>query len=145
MLEDIDNELEGVCRVERLDTLLKLILLHQFEVEDVIDEADEKIDLGHHHEYNSALCLVIRYRKQTLQHHELCREGGSKLVRHFHLVQGKYSILLLLSLKYLVEVGRDNSVSYIVKVDCYCLLLQEIYAFYSNLKVFFKAIILSSL
>ncbi len=72
MLKDIDNELEGVCRVERLDTLLKLVLLHQFEVEDVIYQADQKIDLGHHHEYYSALCLIIGYRKQALQHHQRC-------------------------------------------------------------------------
>ncbi len=40
MLEDINDEFEGVQWVKALHTLLELALLNQFEIKDVVDETN---------------------------------------------------------------------------------------------------------
>lgn len=62
VLKYVENKFEGLCRVEWLDALFKFVLLHHFEVEYVVDEANQKIDLGYHNQNNSALRLVISDR-----------------------------------------------------------------------------------
>ena len=47
MLENINDEFEGVRWVKALHALLEFALLNQFEVEDIIDKANQKIDLGY--------------------------------------------------------------------------------------------------
>ena len=58
----VDDKFECLCRVEGLDSLFKLVLLHHFEIEYVVDEANQQIDLGNHCQDDSALHLVISDR-----------------------------------------------------------------------------------
>ncbi len=69
MLEDINDELEGFRWVKALNALLKLALLDQFEVKDVIDKANQKVKMRHYEKNNFSLSLVICDFEQTLQKH----------------------------------------------------------------------------
>ena len=86
MLEDINDEIEGVRWVEVLHALLELALLNQFEVKDVVDKANQKIDLRYCNQNNSSLSLVISDLEQTLQKHECRGERRTKLIRDSKLI-----------------------------------------------------------
>ena len=86
MLEDINDEFEGVRWVKSLHALLELALLNQFEVKDVVDETNEKIDLRYCNQNYFSLSLVIGDLEQALQKHQCRGEGRTKLVRDGYLV-----------------------------------------------------------
>lgn len=70
VLEDIQDELHGINWVEHDLSLLKLALLYQFLIKNVVDEANKQIELRNDVQNKLARFLVGRSQEQSLEDHE---------------------------------------------------------------------------
>jgi len=68
--EDAHNEAKDLGRIEVLTTRFKLPQLDKLSVEDVVDEADEHVDLRNHDHDQTPLIVVSDDLEEALKNHE---------------------------------------------------------------------------
>ena len=76
-----------MCWVEDLLTRDEPVLINHLHVKDVIDEAEEEVDLADEDEDRAAHSIIQHLAEEALEDHEARLEWGAKLVRECHLTE----------------------------------------------------------
>ena len=126
-------EIEGFPGVEHFIFRHELVFFDELQVEDVIDEAEEQVDLGDDDldEMHSLRRDVLV--QEALEQHERTGQGRPELMRNRHLIvhDGLVSVLLLEHLA--LQLQGLNMLRHVIKVDSGGLLLEELDAFHPDL------------
>ena len=85
-VKHLQDEIDGFSGVEAFHLCLKLALLYEFEVEDVIDEGQEQVDLRDDQHDDAARMLAHDITEKALQEDQADVEWRAELRRHAKLV-----------------------------------------------------------
>ena len=132
--------MKGLVDFEGLLARDKIAHLNHFQIEHVIHEAKKQVYLANEQEDQPSTPLLHLVLQNVLEDHQARAQRRAELVRKRHLANREHVVVLLL----LEQLGAEGQglelVREVVEIDSCSILLQEVCALHSDLRVVLNAL-----